>query len=716
MLFKKFTSSIVLILNVLLIFFLFFQDRIYFPAWLQTIGRMHPLLLHLPIGTLVVALVLVLVFIRSDFKNKSITKIIELILAVAALSAGLSALMGFILSREGGYDEVSLNYHLLAGIGVSILTWILLLVSSERKWLFTSLITVSFAAVILAGHFGAVLTHGENFVMTPLMKAQKETIPSLTDSTSLYQAAIEPILRNKCFSCHSQQKKKGDLLMTSLESILIGGKHGALWKAGDPENSFIIQRIHLPEDHEEHMPPLGKAPLTEREIQLLVRWIAQGANVTAAWTKFASNDTLMILAREYIHPQKKPEVQKTYSFSAASKETIQKLNTPYRTVTPLATMSPALSVEFFLSQSFKSDLLKELQPVKDQIVNLNLSGMPIVDGDGKLIKEFVNIEKLNLNKTKVTGAVLTSLMYLTKLKTLSIAGTPVDITSLQAISSLPELKEVFLWNTKVTQEQLASLQEKYSTINWNIGYLTNEVMRLTPPILMNDSMLIKNDQFIQLKHNLPGTLIRYTLDGSTPDSVRSKVYKDPISINSYTNLKIIACKNGWLTSPVIEYYFFKMGHRPTSVDLLTTPDKAYKGEGIKTLIDLKKGIANNFKDIAWLGYKDNLFEASFYFEKQLSISKVTLSYGTNYSSYILPPEYAELWAGEHKDKMRLIQRIRPIQPIKNGPEQVTGIVFTLPKGSFQYFRIIAKPIPRVPEFVSKKGEKGWFFIDETIFN
>jgi uncharacterized membrane protein len=712
-LFQRITSGTVLFLNVLLIFFLFFQDRLHFPAWLQSVGRMHPLLLHLPIGALVIALVLV--FFRNDFKSESFTKITDLIFAIAALSAALSALMGFILSKEGGYDEASLNYHLIAGISVSILTWILLLINTERKWLFNSLIAVSFMAIVVAGHFGATLTHGENFVTAPLMKSE-QTVTVITDSTSLYRAAIEPIFKSKCMSCHNEQKKKGNLLMTSVESILAGGKHGPIWKAGDSENSTIIQRIHLPEDHEDHMPPAGKTPLTEKEKQLLIRWIVQGANVTTAWTKFAKSDTLMLLAKEFISPPKQPEAEPTYSFSSASQETIKKLNTPYRTVTPLAAKSPALSVEFFLGNSFKSDLLRELEPIKDQIVNLTLSGMPIVDSDGKLISEFVNIEKLNLNKTKVTGAVLTSLKDLKKLKSLSIAGTATDVASLQAISGLPHLKEVFLWNTQVTQEQIASLQSKHSAIYWNFGYQTNEVMRLTPPILLNDSAIIKNNEGIRLKHNLPGTLIRYTLDGTTPDSVKSDIYQDPISIDTYTTLKAIACRNGWLASAVTENRFFKIGHKPTSANLLTAPDKAYKGEGSKTLIDAKKGMADSFKDPAWLGYKDNPFEALFYFEKETTIANVTVSYGTNYYSHLLPPESVELWAGESKDNMHFIKKITPDQPSKNEPVQVIGIAFTLPKQSFHYFKISAKPISKIPEFVSKKREKGWFFIDEVIFN
>jgi uncharacterized membrane protein len=712
-LFHKIANGSILSLNTLLLFFLFFQDRISFPVWIQSIGRMHPLMLHLPIGAIVVAAILII--FRREFKEGSFESMITLILSVAAVSASCAALMGFVLSKEGGYNQSLLGYHLIAGIALSLSSWLLLALVYQKRKIFNSALVFTLFILIITGHLGATLTHGENFVLAPLMKSRDEIVP-ITDSTTLYHAAIEPVFKAKCMSCHNKQKIKGDLLMTSAESILKGGKHGAIWKAGDPLNSKFIQRINLPNENEEHMPPQGKPPLTDTEKQLLFRWVLAGADVTTAWTKFESKDTLMMLAKQFIHighEERKP----SYEFPFASKEIVKQLNSPYRVVTQLAADSPALAAEFFVSQSFESTRLKELLPVKEQLVSLTLAGMPVKDTDGKLIGEFTNLEKLNLNKTEITDGIATSLIGFKKLKTLSLVGTSIGEASLKELTKLPELKEVFLWNTKVDKAQLTSLQKQFPVIQWNFGYPPTEVLRLTSPLLVNDSLLIKRDQRIQLKHNLAGTIIRYTLDGTIPDSLTGTIYKEPISIDGFTTLKAIACRSEWWTSAVAEFTFFKSGYMPTSGELLTQADKSYRGEGVKTLMDNKKSTAADFRDNAWLGFKEHPLEALFYFDKEPTLKSVTVSYCKNYYSFLVQPELVELWAGDEKNRLRLIKKIVPSAPMQNKPSfGVDAIIFQLPAEQYHYYKIIAKPNSKLPEFISKKRDKAWLFVDEVIFN
>ena len=89
-----------------------------------------------------------------------------------------------------------------------------------------------------------------------------------------------------------------------------------------------------------------------------------------------------------------------------------------------------------------------------------------------------------------------------------------------------------------TQSSLAEVQKQFPSITWDIGYQPNEIVKLTPPILVNESLLLGENELIQLKHNLPGSQIRYTLDGSDPDSVAGMIYKEPVSISKYTQLKL----------------------------------------------------------------------------------------------------------------------------------------------------------------------------------
>ena len=106
------------------------------------------------------------------------------------------------------------------------------------------------------------------------------------------------------------------------------------------------------------------------------------------------------------------EDEDSYEFAAADEKTIRELNTDYRVITPLSMESPALSVSFFSESAFQSSDLTDLTPIKDQIVELDASKMPVKDEDLKLIAQFGNLRKLLLNFTDITGSTLGELAKL----------------------------------------------------------------------------------------------------------------------------------------------------------------------------------------------------------------------------------------------------------------------------------------------------------------
>src|SRR5262245_24655387 len=202
---------------------------------------MHPLLLHLPIGLLVISFILWIG--KKSIDAGSFQKIFILVLQVTAFTAALTALMGFFLSREGGYDDGILSKHKILGVLTAILSYLLLLIYQsfpERKFVFGTTITLSLMTMIMGSHYGSNLTNGEGLVWHPLDN-EEEVEEQISDSSSLFAAAIQPILRSKCFSCHNEKKSKGELIMTTEEKILKGGKNGPIWKSGDALNSHIIQ-------------------------------------------------------------------------------------------------------------------------------------------------------------------------------------------------------------------------------------------------------------------------------------------------------------------------------------------------------------------------------------------------------------------------------------------------------------------------------------------
>ena len=56
---SRIVINVIFCIQVLLIFLLFAEDKVLLPAWLQVAGRMHPLVLHLPIGILIFLVVIV---------------------------------------------------------------------------------------------------------------------------------------------------------------------------------------------------------------------------------------------------------------------------------------------------------------------------------------------------------------------------------------------------------------------------------------------------------------------------------------------------------------------------------------------------------------------------------------------------------------------------------------------------------------------------------
>lgn len=87
---------------------------------------------------------------------------------------------------------------------------------------------------------------------------------------------VQPIFEARCLECHNPNKIKGKLLMDSAAALLKGGDAGPGLVAGKPDDSEIVKRVVLPADHDDIMPPKGD-PLSAKEIDVLKRWIAEGA-------------------------------------------------------------------------------------------------------------------------------------------------------------------------------------------------------------------------------------------------------------------------------------------------------------------------------------------------------------------------------------------------------------------------------------------------------
>lgn len=712
--FFKVCSYLLLVGNILLLFLLLFEERVRIPIWISPFGRLHPALLHLPIGFSVI--LVVFLFFKKEFEPKSYTFFVKLLLIITALTSCFAALMGFFLSKEGGYDARLLQWHKWTGVGVSIFTYALTwfyegLAQKTRTMQLLS--AGGLILFILAGHFGAAITHGENYVFEAF--ETKEKVAAFSQDSSMYQAAIMPILEKKCMSCHNDQKVKGELNMSSIAKILKGGKHGALWKAGDTTKSLLLQRVYLPLEQKEHMPPKGKEQLTIEEVALLTAWIKEGADIKKAIKNYVPLSKAKALAFK-ISGSKGTE--RIYEFTEASESVLAEVNTPFCVVNPLANGSPALEAEFFVSRKFDHKSLENLAKVKDQLVELSLAKMPVKDADLALIAKFPNLEKLNLNQTDITGATLDQLAQCKHLSSVALSGTKISKEKLQKLMILPSLSEIFVWNTSLDSIAIQELSKKYPKVAIDAGYKPNpnEILKLNPPILVNEDFILKKNAPIELKHTLKNVEIHYTLDGKDPDSTTQTIYTQPLAIDNYTRIKAMATKDGWRASGKVDYTFFKSSFVADTAILLTEPKPQHRGKGAKNLIDLKKGPNDNHGDATWLGYQSQDFVSLIEFKNPVPLTTVTIAYLQRIGSHIMPPAFVEVWGGNSEADLKKLQRVIPEQPKKMEEKANLGINVPIKSGAYKVLKIVVKPLPKLPKWHSDKGKPGWFFVDEILFN
>ncbi|MEE3285089.1 MAG: c-type cytochrome domain-containing protein, partial [Planctomycetota bacterium] len=84
---------------------------------------------------------------------------------------------------------------------------------------------------------------------------------------------VRPVLQRHCSGCHFAAKKGGKLLLTSYADFKKGGENGATFTAGKPGESLVVEYI----SGDDPAMPLGADPLDPQQIELISRWISQGA-------------------------------------------------------------------------------------------------------------------------------------------------------------------------------------------------------------------------------------------------------------------------------------------------------------------------------------------------------------------------------------------------------------------------------------------------------
>lgn len=464
------------------------------PDFVLFLGRFHPLIVHLPIGFLLMGFVMEILSRRK--KYESLKGATQFVLGLSAIGAILAALFGWMLSQGGGYDADLLFWHKWQGIGLAVFASLAWLVKAKPKRIplpavtekaYMPLVILAVLSLGLAGHNGGSLTHGSDYLFQYApngiraiagLPPKKEKRAPITDinQAMVFDDLIHPMLEDRCVSCHRAGKKKGELRMDTAEELLKGGDEGPVFVAGEAEESNLFIRVNLPEEDEEHMPPEGKRPLTPKQIQLLGWWINQGAPMDKTVAELEVSEEIKpvlaamvegggglgddLMAPKGIFAQEVP---------AANPDDMAALAAEGVLVMPISQETNFLRVSVNRDTTPFGDVqMKLLEPLAKQITWLDLRNA--VPTDFSVLAQLANLTELHLEQSPITDEDLQHISGLTQLEYLNLYGTEVSNVGLDHLKNLSALRALYLWQSKVDSTGVKGLMQTLPEAEINLGW------------------------------------------------------------------------------------------------------------------------------------------------------------------------------------------------------------------------------------------------------
>jgi uncharacterized membrane protein len=460
---------------------------------LESLGHFHVILVHLPIGILLLACVFQWMERRPKFASLHTATSIALLIGM--ICAIFSALTGFLLSFSGDYDEGLVITHQWFGISVAAVS-IAMFYYHTKAAAFKTQVSISillFVLIIITGHLGGSLTHGSDYLtkswnFSSDTVAQRRPIPNVQEAM-VYSDVIQPVLQAKCYSCHGKNKQKGKLRMDDSLRLMKGGKDGAVIIPGNVEKSELAKRLSLPRGDDDHMPPKEKPQPTEQEIALIHWWIASGAPFDKKVKQLDQPEELKpaLLALQNIQEKKViiPDIP-SKPVTKANEYAVKKLKDIGTVVEPVAQNTNYLSANFVTVTNPGDKEVQLLSPLKEQLIELKLGSTRITDSALQVIAEFKNLMRLQLDYTKITDKGLANLASLENLQYLNLVGTGVTEKGVLQLRDLKNLRSIYLYQTGVKKSDWSDLKKAFPKTlidsgGYTVPFLPTDTIEVKPP-------------------------------------------------------------------------------------------------------------------------------------------------------------------------------------------------------------------------------------------
>ncbi|MEO7961024.1 MAG: c-type cytochrome domain-containing protein [Ginsengibacter sp.] len=438
-------------------------------AIFDLIGRLHPMLVHLPVGILIIACFFQWLALNKKFAF--LLSSVQVIIFWGMISAVFSCITGFVLSQSGDYDHELVTRHQWFGISVASFALILYFIyrTGARNTILTGSTIILAVIIFITGHLGGSLTHGSNYLAEGyhLANTKGPAIKPIANvpEAILYDDAVKPLLQARCYSCHGPSKQKGKLRLDSPEFILTGGEDGKAIVPGKPGEGELLRRLLLPIDNEDHMPPKEKTQLSATEIEILDWWISTGADVHKKIKELPQSEKskplLLALQTGASENVSISDEIPAAAVEPAGTEALLKLKMAGINPVPVATNSNYLSVSLISAIQPIDTVVKLLEGINKQVIWLNAGNTDIQDRHLSSLSKLKNLTRLYLNNTSITDTAIVALKNLENLTYLNLTSTNISGTTLSSLQGLQRLHHIYLFNTKVDKSRWAALRQMF---------------------------------------------------------------------------------------------------------------------------------------------------------------------------------------------------------------------------------------------------------------
>ena len=436
-------------------------------------GRLHPVLVHLPIGILLMG-----VFLQALSRNPRYgvsAGVIKIVLLCGALSAIASCVTGYTLSLGGDYDDELVDWHMWMGICVALVASVLFVLAVRQVGglVYRLVCLLLLVLIIMTGHLGGSLTHGSDYLSSAFDDGSnagvvvRKPIADIREAR-VYGDVIQPMLQTHCYSCHGANKQKGKLRLDDSSRIVKGGKDGLILRAFHPEESEMIKRMLLPAEDEHRMPPKEKTPLKESEIAIFQWWIGQGADFSRKVKEFPQPGKIAA----YLQALQGAGgiagggagvsmLVPSGPVGAVAEKDLDALRARKVEVIPVAAGSHYLLVNFLNAVNFTDKDLALLLPLRQQLVWLKLGDQQVGDSGMAVVGQCSALTVLHLNGTRITDKGLGQLRSLHNLRLLNLVGTAVTAKGIFSLEPLKQLESIYLYRTRCGSADWPMLKQHF---------------------------------------------------------------------------------------------------------------------------------------------------------------------------------------------------------------------------------------------------------------